>query len=62
MDTTTVNYAIDKLTKGFQAIAPTVQNISEKYIQYVVSKEIALFFLSLLTIPLVCALVVFGLK
>lgn len=62
MDTNTVNYAIDKLTQGFQAIAPTVQNISEKYVHYVVSKEILLFTMSLLCIPLVVALLVFGFK
>ena len=38
IDTTTVNYAIDKLTAGWQAAAPTIANVSEKYIHFIVIK------------------------
>jgi hypothetical protein len=40
MDTTTVNFAINKLTAGWQAVAPSIQDVGEKYVRYVVMKEV----------------------
>lgn len=42
IDTTTVNYALDKMADAYRAIAPTVGQISEKYVTYVVSKQVIL--------------------
>ena len=43
IDTTTVNYAIDKIATAWHGIAPQVNNISEKYIDYVVIQRILEF-------------------
>ena len=40
VDTLTIDYAINKLTQGYQAIAPNVHDISEKYVQFVVTQEV----------------------
>lgn len=40
MDTTTVNFAINKLSEGWQKVAPTVMDVGDKYVQYVVMKEL----------------------
>ena len=39
-DTTAVNFGIAKLTQAFQSIAPSIQSVSEKYVQYTVMKEV----------------------
>lgn len=38
MDTTTVNYAIEKLNEAFQAIKPTAVELGSEYIGYTVLK------------------------
>jgi len=43
MDTTTVNYAIEKITLGWGKIAPQVSDVSGKYIHFVVAKTVAEF-------------------
>lgn len=48
MDTTAVNYAINKISEGFQKVMPTLQNVSEKYVHYVVTKEIVEFISSII--------------
>lgn len=40
MDTTTVNFAINKLTEGWHAVAPAIQDVGEKYVRYVVFQQI----------------------
>jgi amino acid transporter len=62
MDTNTVNYAINKLSEGFQAIAPTVQNISEKYVHFIVTQQIILFSISFMCVPLVVIFMFLGFK
>jgi hypothetical protein len=40
LDTTTVNYALDKMADAYKAILPTGGQISEKYVTYVVTSEV----------------------
>ena len=40
IDTTTVNYAIDKLTQEWGKVAPDIANVSDKYVNFIVTKEI----------------------
>ena len=39
-DTTLINFGISKISSAITKIAPTVQNISEKYVHYVVMKTV----------------------
>jgi hypothetical protein len=41
IDTNTVNYAMNKITATIGAMAPTIQNVSESYVRFVVSQQIA---------------------
>lgn len=45
MDTTTVNYAINKLTEGWQKVAPQVADVTQKYVDFVVMKTVILPFI-----------------
>jgi len=47
MDTTTVNFAIGKMTEAWKGIAPSVENVSEKYIDFVVMRACILPFITL---------------
>lgn len=40
MDTTTINFALGKMESAFAKVAPTITQITEKYIHYVVTKQI----------------------
>jgi hypothetical protein len=40
LDTNSVNFAINKLSEGWQKVAPTIQDVGEKYVQYVVTKQV----------------------
>lgn len=40
IDTTTVNYAISKLTAGWAAAAPHLQDVSEKYVRFIVTQAV----------------------
>jgi len=52
MDTTTVNYAIEKITLGWGKIAPQVSDVSGKYIHFVVMKTVAEFVIAtLISVP-----------
>ena len=48
LDTTTINYTLDKLTNGIQQILPHAQNITADYVQYVVTREVIGFIISIL--------------
>lgn len=37
MDTTTINYAMEKLVGGFETIAPFTKNITNEYVDFVVT-------------------------
>lgn len=53
MDSTTVNYAIEKLNEAFTKIAPTAVNLGEEFIAYTVFKAvISAIILPLLAITL----------
>lgn len=41
MDTTTVNFAINKLTEGWQRVAPAMHDVGGDYVRYVVAVAIA---------------------
>jgi hypothetical protein len=40
IDTTSVNYAMGKISEGWAKIAPSVHDIGEKYIRFVVTQAI----------------------
>ena len=40
IDTTTINYAMEKLEGAFHKVAPHAVDLSEKYVQFVVIKEV----------------------
>lgn len=40
MDTNTVNFAINKMTAGWNAAVPTLVNMGEKFVKYTVMQEI----------------------
>jgi len=58
MDTTTINFAISKMTHAWQKAAPTIANVSEKYIRFVVAKQVIQA--SLLAIVLMVGCVIFS--
>ena len=41
IDTNTVNFAIGKMGDAISAAAPTLKNVSEMYVKFIVSQEIA---------------------
>ncbi len=43
LDTNSVNYALDKITQTWMNVAPQIQNISEEYVKFVVTKQVASF-------------------
>jgi O-antigen/teichoic acid export membrane protein len=43
IDTTTVNFAINKLSQAWQTAAPQIKNISEEFIKFTVIKAISSF-------------------
>ena len=40
IDTNIVNYAMNKITATIGAMSPTIQNVSESYIKFVVSQQV----------------------
>lgn len=55
IDTATVNYTLDKLTKAYEKLAPSVGQVSEKYIQFILWRELTGFFV-MMTFCLLCLL------
>jgi len=45
-DSTAINFGIQKMTEVWTKAAPTIQNVSEQYVKYVVTKEILSFCIS----------------
>lgn len=39
IDTTSINYAINKVSEGWAKVAPTIQDVGEKYVRYAVTKQ-----------------------
>jgi len=39
IDTTTINYAMEKLNGVFEKVAPAAVDLSEKYVRFVVTRE-----------------------
>lgn len=54
IDTTTVNYALDKMAEAYRAVAPTVGQISEKYVTYIMWQQIVPFIVA-------CVVLILGL-
>lgn len=48
MDTNTVNFALSKITGAIEKIAPSVVNVSEKYVSFMVAKACIPFIISFL--------------
>jgi hypothetical protein len=42
IDTTAINFGIQKLTQAFNAAAPQIQNVSAEYVKFVVAKAVIL--------------------
>ena len=40
IDTSTVNYALTKITEAYKVVAPSVKDISAKYVHYVITKQV----------------------
>lgn len=40
MDTTSINFALNKISEAYAKVAPSVANITEKYVHYIVSKQV----------------------
>jgi heme/copper-type cytochrome/quinol oxidase subunit 2 len=40
IDTTTINFAFSKISEGWQKAAPTLQNVGEKYVRFIVTQQI----------------------
>lgn len=40
MDTTSVDFAISKISESWTKVAPSIKDVGEKYIHYVVAKQI----------------------
>ena len=60
IDTTTIKYAMSKLESTFNVIAPHAVDLSEKYIKYVVTKEVVSFLLIIIvTIFFMCLTKIF---
>lgn len=53
INTTTINYALGKISEGWQKAAPTLQNVSEKYVRFQVTKAV------LFPIPFLIAAAIF---
>lgn len=57
IDTNTVNYAMNKITATIGAMAPAIQNVSESYVRFIVSQQIAYLIGGVLALVF-CALVI----
>lgn len=55
MDTTTVNYAIGKLSESWQSALPHLQNVGESYVQFIVAGAVLSFPFSLLAMGIAIA-------
>ena len=40
MDTTTINYAINKIQSGVESMLPTVQGLTTEYIEFIVANQV----------------------
>lgn len=56
MDTTTVNYAINKLSTAFTIIQPKLQGLTDQFIKYTVTSEILNFIVAIL-FTIICSII-----
>ena len=40
IDTTSINYALSKISEGWQNAAPAIQGVGEKYVRFVVTQQV----------------------